>query len=108
MEFAYSAVAELIAELFDGEGFALPGELLLPVAAKVTKSACPSIRPGALRRVPSLHRCSKGPALTGRPWPDNAFRRLPAAHPSTQRLRSAGLKGAVRAPGPWLDSCRSG
>src|SRR5690606_29646542 len=105
MEFAYSAVAELIAELFDGEGFALPGELLLPVAgwpapAKITKSACPSIRPGAERRVPSLHRCSKGPALPGRPWPHNAFRRLPAAHPSTQRLRSAGSKGAVRAPEP--------
>src|SRR5690606_32306961 len=87
------------------EGFALPGELLLPVAGwpaptKITKSACPSIRPGALRRVPSLHRCSEGPALTGLPWPDNAFRRIPEAHPSTQRLRSAGLKGAVRAPVP--------
>src|SRR5690606_15083219 len=92
--------AGLFAELSVGEGFALLGELLLSVATKVAKNACPSIRPGALRRVPSLHRCSEGPALTGRPWPDNAFRRIPAAHPSTQRLRSAGLKGAVSAPEP--------
>ena len=39
--------AGLLSELFVGGGFALPGELLLSVATKVAKSACPSIRPGA-------------------------------------------------------------
>src|SRR5690606_41715667 len=61
---AYRIDAGLPSESSAGEDFALPGELLLPVAAKVTKSACPSIRPGAWpRRVPSLHRRSEGPAL---------------------------------------------
>ena len=37
-----------------------PGDSLLPVAAKVSKSACPSIRPCASLRVRSLHRRSEG------------------------------------------------
>src|SRR5690606_8334068 len=50
---AASAPSYLLSRLIGG-GFALPGELLLPVAgwpapAKITKSACPSIRPGAFR-----------------------------------------------------------
>ena len=55
--FAFIAVSEL----FDGAGFALLGESLFPVAKKVTKNACPCIRP-RLRRdslAPSLLR---GPA----------------------------------------------
>ena len=47
-------------ELLDGAGFALLGESLFSVAKKVTKNACPYIRPCAARRVRSLHRCSRG------------------------------------------------
>jgi hypothetical protein len=46
----------------------LTGESLLPVAAKVTKNACPDIRP-CLRQgsfTPSLF---QGPAAKGHPWP---------------------------------------
>jgi hypothetical protein len=66
-------------ELVDRSGFALPGESLFSVARmagpkKGTKNACPVVRPCAARRVPSLHRRSKGPWLgaprqKGHPWP---------------------------------------
>src|SRR5690606_30270486 len=64
---ACTACAELLFREACRKGSPCPGELLLSVATKVAKNACPSICPGALRRVPSLHRCSEGPALTGRP-----------------------------------------
>src|SRR5690606_23145871 len=47
-------------ELLDGAGFALLGESLFSVAKKVTKNACPCMRPCAARRVRSLHRRSEG------------------------------------------------
>ena len=70
-------------ELVDRSGFALPGESLFSFARmagpkKGTKNACPVVRPCAARRVPSLHRRSKGPWLgaprqKGHPWPSAPF-----------------------------------
>ena len=49
-------------------GFAHPGDLLLPVAAKEGKNACPSIRP-RLRRGSLAPSPLQGHATKGRPWP---------------------------------------
>ncbi len=48
---------------------ALPAESLFPVAEKVTKNACPCMRPCAARRVRSLHRCSRGRLTRAVPGP---------------------------------------
>ncbi|CDZ95449.1 hypothetical protein BN1079_02784 [Pseudomonas saudiphocaensis] len=58
-----------LAELLDGAGFALLGELLFSVAKKVTKNACPYMRPCAARRVRSLHRCFRGRLTRAVPGP---------------------------------------
>ena len=72
---------------------ALLGGLLLPVAAKVTKNACPRIRPAAMRRVPSLRRRSAGTFRRAILGPSELSRR-PASKPAAQHLRSAILNGA--------------
>jgi len=64
--------AEPIAECADISGFALLGESLFSVAKKVTKNACPCIRPRLCRGsfTPSL---LQGSAYKGHPWPFKPF-----------------------------------
>src|SRR5690606_29967365 len=103
--FACGVGRRLISVLPDGEGFALPGELLLPVAAKVTKNACPSIRPGAwARRVPSPIVAPRGRhrrAVHGPTMPFAASLRLT---PLRNDFAQPEWKGAVRAPEPLVET----
>jgi len=55
-------------ELLDGAGFALLGESLFSVAKKVTKNACPCIRP-RLRRGSFAPSPLRGSSYKGHPWP---------------------------------------
>ncbi|GEM_PF-1685271 len=52
---------------------ALPAESLFPVAEKVTKNACPCMRPCAARRVRSFHHCSRGRLTRVIPGPCKPF-----------------------------------
>ncbi len=54
-----------------GIGFALLGDSLFSVAKKVSKNACPCIRP-RLRRGSLAPATFQGPAATGHPWPNAA------------------------------------
>ena len=69
------AGAWLFAALADGPGFALPGRLtFFACAKKVSKETHPFIRPCALRRVRSLHRCSEGRRTRSIPGPLSRWR----------------------------------
>src|SRR5690606_5308974 len=86
-------------ELLDGAGFALLGESLFSVAGwpapkKVTKNACPYIRPCAARRVRSLHRHSSGAPRRAILGPSRLSRHPCRSTPSTS-IPLTLLKGAI-------------
>src|SRR5690606_6205045 len=81
-------------ELLDGAGFALLGESLFSVAKKVTKNACPCMRPCAARRVRSLHRRSEGRHTRAIPGPLRLSPH-PCGSPLCATIALTLLKGAL-------------
>src|SRR5690606_31064859 len=74
---------------------ALPAESLFPVAEKVTKNACPCMRPCAARRVRSFHHCSRGRLTRAIPGP-LSLSRHPCRSTPYAAIPLTLLKGAVR------------
>lgn len=83
-------------------GSALTGGLLLPVAAKVTKNACPAIRPYASLRVRSLHRRTEGRLTRAVPGP-LSLSPHPCGSPLYATIPLTLLKGRLALPESFAD-----